>query len=75
MCTFFKFILQNIDIKINIIGPGPFAVISEILHQYFKFRVIKLNLFFIFILLNKIIKIFSKDYFTFYAGIHCTCKK
>lgn len=63
------------DIEINIIGPGPFAVISEILHQYFKFRAIKLLFFFIFILLNKIIKIFSKDYYTFYAGIHCTCKK
>lgn len=63
------------DIEINIIGPGPFAVISEILHQYFKFRVLKLLFFFIFILLNKIIKIFSKDYYTFYVGIHCTCKK
>jgi len=63
------------DIEINIIGTGPFAVISEILHQYFKFRAIKLLFFFIFILLNKIIKIFSKDYYTFYAGIHCTCKK
>jgi len=63
------------DIEINIIGPGPFAVISEILHQYFKFRALKLLFFFIFILLNKIIKIFSKDYYTFYAGIHCTCKK
>jgi hypothetical protein len=49
------------DIEINIIGTGPFAVISEILHQYFKFRAIKLLFFFIFILLNKIIKIFSKD--------------
>lgn len=63
------------DIEINIIGPGPFAVISEILHQFFKFRILKLLFFFIFIILNKIIKTFSKDYFTFYVGIHCTCKK
>jgi SAM-dependent methyltransferase len=63
------------DIKINIIGLGPFAVISEILHQYFKFKLLKLLFFFIFIVLNKIIKKFSKDYYTFYGGIHCTCKK
>ena len=63
------------EVKTYLIGVGPLSVCSEILHKYAKFKIIKILLFLILILLDKIIKLFSKDYNTFYNGIHCTCEK
>lgn len=63
------------EVKVYLIGVGPLSVCSEILFKYTKFKFIKVLLVIISILLDKIIKIFSKDYNTFYTGIHCTCEK
>lgn len=66
---------HNFSVKTHIIGVGPFAVISEVILKYFKFKILKMFFFIIFLILDKIIKIFSKDYNTFYLGVHCTCEK
>ena len=63
------------EVKIYLIGVGPLSVCSEILLKYAKFKFLKVLLLIIFILLDKIIKIFSKDHNSFYSGIHCTCEK
>ena len=63
------------QVEIFIIGVGPFAVVSEILLKYFKFKVLKILFFQIFLLLNFVIQLFSKDYNSYYNGIHCTCIK
>ncbi len=63
------------QVEIFIIGVGPFAVVSEILLKYFKFKLLKILFFQIFLLLNFVIQLFSKDYNSYYNGIHCTCIK
>ena len=75
--TYLKKLLNEagFEVKIFLIGVGPLSVCSEILFKYAKFKFIKVLLVTIFILLDKIIKVFSKDYNTFYSGIHCTCEK
>ena len=61
--------------KIYLIGVGPFAVCSEIILKYIKFKFLKIPLLIFFILIDKLIKIFSKDFGKYYNGIHCTCLK
>ena len=61
--------------KITVIGAGPLSVVSEIVLKYFKFSLLKIPIFFILIIIDKIIKYFSKDFNTYYLGIHCSCKK
>ena len=61
--------------KLVLIGVGPLSVISEIILKYLKFNIIKIPAFFILILLDNIIKHFSKDYKDYYLGVHCSCKK
>ena len=63
------------EVKIYLIGVGPFAVFSEIILKYVKIRLLKIPLLIIFILLDRFIKIFSKDFSKYYNGIHCSCKK
>ena len=65
----------DFTVKTNIIGVGPFSVISEIILKYFKFRIIKIIFFILFLFLDRILRIFSKDYNTYYNGIHCSCTK
>ena len=66
---------NNFEVSTNVIGVGPFAVISEILIKYLKFKILKFPILINFLILDKIIKLFSKDYNTFYLGTHCSCKK
>lgn len=61
--------------KITVIGAGPLSVVSEIVLKYFKFSLLKIPIFFILIIIDKIIKYFSKDFNTYYLGVHCSCKK
>ncbi len=61
--------------KLVLIGVGPLSVTSEIILKYLKLNILKIPAFFILILLDKIIKYFSKDYNDFYLGVHCSCKK
>jgi len=63
------------DTKTYLIGVGPFAVCSEILLKYVKIKFLKIFFFIIFLLLDKFIKLFSKDFNKYYNGIHCSCKK
>ena len=65
----------NFKVNVNLIGVGPFAVVSEILLKYCKINFIKKFFILIFLILNKVTKIFSKDYNTYYLGVHCSCKK
>tara|TARA_B110000971_G_C19896720_1_gene447993 strand:+ start:300 stop:989 length:690 start_codon:yes stop_codon:yes gene_type:complete len=72
-----KIILEsglNIE-NIAIIGVGPLSIISEIILKYFKFSFLKIPVFFILLIINKIFKFLSKDYNTYYLGVHCSCKK
>ncbi len=66
---------NDFKVKTSLVGVGPFVVISEILLRYFRFKFLKKFLFLIFLLLNKFSKFFSKDYQTYYLGIHCSCRK
>ena len=63
------------ETKTQLIGVGPFAVISEILSKYFKFRILKCFFLIIFLFLDRLLRFFSKDYNTYYNGIHCSCTK
>ena len=63
------------NVKTNLIGVGPLSVFSEIILKYFKFKILKIIFLIIFLSLDKLIKIFSKDYNTYYNGIHCSCIK
>ena len=63
------------QVETQLIGVGPLSVFSEIILKYFKFKILKVVFLIIFLLLDKIIQIFSKDYNTYYNGIHCTCIK
>ena len=71
-------ILLETGLKIEnivVIGAGPLSVVSEIILKYLKFSLIKIPIFFVLILMDKIIRCFSKDYNTYYLGVHCSCKK
>jgi SAM-dependent methyltransferase len=70
-------ILQKIGFTVNVtlIGVGPFAVCSEILFKYLRFKILKIILVILFLLLDKLIYFFSKDFKTYYLGVHCSCKK
>ena len=75
--TYLHKILENAGFKVetHLIGIGPFTVFSEIILKYFKFKLLKAFFLVIMLSLDKIIKLFSKDYNTYYLGIHCSCKK
>lgn len=65
----------DFTIKTHLIGVGPFSVISEIILKYFKFRVLKIIFLIFFLLIDSLMRFFSKDYNTYYNGIHCSCTK
>ena len=70
-------LLENcsFEVKTEVIGVGPFTVFSEMILKYFKFTLIKMTILILFILIDKLIKLFSKDFNTFYLGTHCSCIK
>ena len=63
------------DVKIHLIGVGPILVVQEIISKYLKFRLLKIFFFPLFLVLDRIIQIFSKDHSNYYCGFHCTCIK
>ena len=75
--TFLKnFLKKNgFKVKIVLISAGPFNVILEILFKYLKFKLIKIIFSVLFILINQIFLILSKDFTNYYCGIHCSCIK
>lgn len=74
---YLEMILKDVgfETKTYLIGVGPFSVCSEILLKYVKIKFLKIFFFIIFLLLDKFIRLFSKDFNKYYNGIHCSCKK
>ena len=66
---------SGFKVKISLIAVGQFNVIFEIIQKYIKIRILKYLFSIIFILLNNILKLFSKDYNNYYCGVHCSCIK
>ena len=75
------FYLKNIlekngfEVKINLIGVGPFIVSYQNLYKYLKFSFLKTIFFIFFDIFNKILEIFSKDHWKYYCGTHASCIK
>jgi SAM-dependent methyltransferase len=71
-----KILMKNgFKVKITLICTGQMAVIFEILLKYIKFNPLKFIFSIIFIFLNNMFRLFSKDFDNYYSGIHCSCIK
>ena len=66
---------QGFKCEITLIGVGPFFASYQNIFRYFKFPFLQTIFFIFFDLLNKIVKIFSKDFSNYYCGIHASCIK
>ena len=66
---------KKFKVQITLIGVGQISVITEIILKYLKFNILKILFLFFAFFLNKIFKYFSKDYPSFYCGVHCSCIK
>ena len=71
-----KFLKENgFKTKVTLIATGQSSIILEILLKYLKINIIKYPFAILLILTNYIFKLFSKDFFNYYCGIHCSCIK
>tara|TARA_A100001011_G_scaffold236897_1_gene244830 strand:- start:251 stop:925 length:675 start_codon:yes stop_codon:yes gene_type:complete len=66
---------QGFDVDITLIGVGPFFAAYQNIFRYFKFPLFQTAFFILFDILNRIVRIFSKDYSNYYCGIHASCSK
>ena len=66
---------QGFEVDITLIGVGPFFAAYQNIFRYFKFSFFQTVFFILFDILNRIVRIFSKDYLNYYCGIHATCSK
>ena len=66
---------QGFLVEITLIGVGPFFASYQNLFRYFKFPLLQTIFFIFFDILNRLIKIFSKDFSNYYCGIHASCIK
>ncbi len=66
---------QGFEVDITLIGVGPFFSAYQNIFRYFKFPLFQTVFFIFFDILNRIVRIFSKDYSNYYCGIHATCIK
>ena len=66
---------QGFEVDITLIGVGPFFAAYQNIFRYFKFSFFQTVFFILFDILNRIVRIFSKDYSNYYCGIHATCSK
>lgn len=66
---------NGFKVETTLICTGQMMVIFEILIKYLKFFPLKFLFSIIFIFLNNIFKLFSKDFKNYYSGIHCSCIK
>ncbi len=71
-----KFLEEN-GFKVNttLIATGPMLVILEIIFKYLKLDILKFLISILFISLNKLFQLFSKDFKNYYCGTHCSCTK
>ena len=71
-----KILRENgFEVKISLIGVGPFFSAYQNFFRYFKFPIFQTIFFLLFDILNRLVKIFSKDYINYYCGIHASCNK
>jgi hypothetical protein len=61
--------------KITLIAAGQAFVVLEIIFRYLKFNFIKIIVVLIFLIFDKVFKFFSKDYFSYYCGVHISCQR
>ena len=66
---------QGFDVNITLIGVGPFFAAYQNIFRYLRFPFFQTVFFILFDFLNRITRIFSKDYSNYYCGIHATCSK
>ena len=66
---------KGFKVEITLIGVGPFFASYQNIFRYFKFPFLQTIFFIFFDILNRIIRIFSKDYSNYYCGIHASCIK
>lgn len=66
---------NGFKVKNTLIGVGQMVVILEIMFQHLKISPLKFLIAIFFLLLNKFLNIFSKDFKNYYCGIHCSCVK
>ena len=66
---------RGFEVDITLIGVGPFFAAYQNIFRYLKFPFFQTVFFILFDILNRIVKIFSKDYPNYYCGIHATCNK
>ena len=66
---------QGFEVDITLIGVGPFFVAYQSIFRYLKFPLFQTVFFVLFDILNRIARIFSKDYPNYYCGIHASCSK
>ena len=75
--SYLKKILKKngFKVKFTFIGTGQMIVILQILFKYLKFSPIKYLFSVIFSILNIFFYLTSKDFKSYYCGIHCSCIK
>ena len=66
---------QGFNVQITLIGVGPFYSSYQNIFRYFKFPSLQTFFFILFDILNRVVKIFSKDFSNYYCGIHASCNK
>ena len=66
---------KGFKVEITLIGVGPFFASYQNIFRYFKFPFLQTIFFIFFDILNRIIRIFSKDFSNYYCGIHASCIK
>ena len=66
---------KNFKVQITLIGVGQISVVTEVILKYLKFIFLKMIFLFLALFFNKVFKYLSKDYTSFYCGIHCSCIK
>ncbi len=66
---------QGFEVDITLIGVGPFFAAYQNIFRYLKFPIFQTVFFILFDILNRIVRIFSKDYPNYYCGIHASCSK
>ena len=66
---------QGFNVNITSIGVGPFIVAYQSIYRFLKIPILQTFFFIFFELLNRVVRIFSKDFSNYYCGLHASCNK
>lgn len=66
---------QGFNVNITSIGVGPFIVAYQSIYRFLKIPILQTFFFILFELLNRVVRIFSKDFSNYYCGLHASCNK